>query len=102
MRVKPRLNVAFFVLGAAGGKQQMAGGASSAATLGLPTHLSDPAWSAAAERRGKQLALRSCLLRFAQAARPEESFATHGGKISLFISVLISLPLTFQTHMIHD
>lgn len=87
----------------------MADGASSAATLhslGLPTHLSDPASSAAArcggERRGKQLALRSCLLRFREAARPEESFATHGGKISLFISVLISLPLTFQTHMIHD
>lgn len=58
MRVKLRLNVVFFVLGAGGGKQQMAGGASSAAklrSLGLPTHLSDPASSAAAdaERSGE-------------------------------------------------
>lgn len=87
----------------------MAGGASSAATprsLGLSTHLSDPASSAAAdaERSGEANSSRSALV-YSGSARLQGQRSRSPrteGEISLFISVLISLPLTFQTHMIHD
>lgn len=76
-----------------GGKHQMVGKASLVLRIlsNYPPEWPVPSWAADAKKKKWELTVCSCLLQFHLTARPEETFAMHA-EISLFISILISVP----------